>query len=489
VASIVIVYPVTGLDIKGVSVWLPLAVLQVASTLVPDYDVVIIDQRVEDDWQARLRLEIDDRTLCVAISSMTGTQIKGGLAVSQFVRSVNPHIPIVWGGNHPTLVPASTARHPLVDIVVMGEGEITFRNLVEALEKRRDWKSLANICYVDASGEVVKNGTGTEAKGFVKPEEMPPLPYHLVDVEQYISGPLIFGKPVRALPYISSQGCPYECTFCCQPVLSSRRWRKQTAEVLYERVMGIREKFNLNAIEFHDEEFFVDRKRGAKIAEMIGGQFEWYVQTRMDDINAMDVDALYRNGLRVVQPGLETGSARILEMIKKEETLEEFHAANRKLAPSGIRATYNFMMGYPSETLEDLTATVDLALRLLEENPNASVSGFYVYVPYPGAELFNLAVKDGFEEPSTLEGWSAFNRQHLASPWIQDRRETLEMLLYTSKFIDGTRLKKTFHGNPFYVNIISMLSKVYRSRWRRHKFEKTFDIDLLAFAARRVFNW
>ncbi|MEK8022248.1 MAG: radical SAM protein [Candidatus Hydrogenedentota bacterium] len=487
-ARVIMVYPFTGLDIKGVSVWLPLAILQVASTIVNDFDVVVIDQRVDDHWEASLRKAITDDTVCVAISSMTGTQIKGGLAASRVVRDVNPDLKIVWGGNHPTLVPESTVRHAMVDIVVMGEGEATFRWLVEAFAGKGSWKDVPDIAYMDGD-RVVKNGTGTDPKRFVKQDDMPPLPYHLVDVEQYISGPMLFGKQMRSLPYISSQGCPYSCTFCCQPVLSSRRWRRQAPELLLERTLEMKQKFNLDAIEFHDEEFFVDRKRGAKVAEMIGGQYEWYVQTRMDDVLAMDCDHLYRNGLRVVQPGLETGSARILDMIKKEETLDEFYAANKKLAASGIRSTYNFMMGYPTETIEDLTATVDLALRLLDENPHASVSGFYVYVPYPGAELFKLAVQDGFEEPATLEGWSVFNRQHLASPWIQSRRNTLEMLLFTSKFIDGTRLKRTFQGNPLVASGISFFSWIYRNRWRKHNFSKTLDIDLLSYAAKKAFNW
>lgn len=488
-ADVVLVYPKTGLDVKGVSVWLPMAILNVASTLVGDYSVVVVDQRVDDNWDEKLRREIDGNTLCVGISSMTGTQIKGGLRAAQIVRDTNPDLPIVWGGNHPTLVPGSTAQHPLVDIVVMGEGESGMRRLVEAFEKKLDWRKLPDICFVGDGGTVVKNGTGTDPKGFVKQEDLPPLPYDLLDVEKYISGPLIFGKKVRALPYISSMGCPFACTFCCQPVLSSRRWRKQTPELLVERTFALKERFKLDAIEFHDEEFFVDRRRGARIAELIGGSYEWYVQTRMDDLLAMDLDYLERNGLRVVQPGLETGSPRILDMIKKEETLDDFYQANAKLAKTGIRSTYNFMMGYPTETVDDLVSTVDLALRLLDENPNASVSGFYVYVPYPGAELFEIAIKDGFEEPKSLEEWSIFNRQHLASPWIADRRDTLEMLLFSSKFVDGSRLKRTFMNNFAVSKTIDLVSSVYRNRWRKHRFEKTFDIDMLAFAAKHVFDW
>ena len=360
-ANVILVYPNTGLDVKGVSVWLPLAVLQVAATLVKDYDITVVDQRISDDWQQELKLAINKDTLCVGISSMTGTQIMRGLEAAQFAREVDPKVPIVWGGNHPTLVPESTALNQLVDIVVLGEGERTFRKLVENLEKGSDWRQLPNLCFADGQ-QVIKTGNGTDPSDFVDQDDIPALPYELVDVEKYISGPLLFGKNVRALPYIGSMGCPYACTFCCQPVLSSRRWRKQSAETLVERTVALKEKYNLDAIEFHDEEFFVNRKRGTNIAEMINGEYEWYVQTRMDDLLRLDLDMLERNGLRVVQPGLETGSARILEMIKKQETLDDFYRANKKLARTGIKATYNFMMGYPTETDEDLIATVNLAI-------------------------------------------------------------------------------------------------------------------------------
>lgn len=487
-ANIVLIYPATGLDIRKVSVWLPLSVLQVAAVLTQDYDVVIVDQRVDDAWKETLRRVITGETLCVGISSMTGTQIRGALAAAAAVRELRPSVPIVWGGNHPTLAPDSTARHPLVDIVVMGEGEVTFRKLVEALEKGTNWRALPDLAF-ESDGAVVRNGTGTDPQRFVDPATWPPLPYHLLDIEEYISGPVIFGRKLRALPYLGSRGCPHECAFCCQPILSKRRWRRQPPEMVSQRTSALVEKFRLDAIEFHDEEFFVDRHRGALLAEMIGGRFEWYVQTRMDDLLAMNLTPLYRNGLRVVQPGLETGSPRILELIRKGETVAMFHEANRKLAGSGIRPTYNFMMGFPGETIEDVTETVDLALALLDENPEASVAGFYVFVPYPGAELYALAVRDGFREPETLEGWSAFNRQHLESPWIQEHRDLFEMLLFSSKFIDGARLKRTFQGKPLHTAAIAALSARYRRRWRRHDFRKTLDIDLLAFAVRRIFKW
>ena len=362
-AEIVLIYPITGLDLKGVSVWLPMSVLAVASGVVDSYDTAVIDQRVAADWRGDLRAALGPETLCVGISTMTGAQIGHALEAARLVRELCPGLPIVWGGNHPTLLPEQTARHPLVDIVVMGEGERTFRALVDALRAGRDWRSVADIAY-KSGGSVRTQGS---PYSFADPEMFSELPYHLINIEHYINSGLGFGSATRAkriLPFISSFGCPHPCAFCCQPVLSGRRWRCMSAAKTAERASHLVERFGLDAVEFFDEEFFADRKRGVEISERIAGRFSFLIQTRMDDLLNVDLPSLERSGLVAVQPGIESGSDRILELIRKHETVAQYRRANRTLAGTGIRATYNFMMGFPGETHEDLQQSVDLALEM-----------------------------------------------------------------------------------------------------------------------------
>ena len=480
-AQVVLVYPITGLDVRGLSVWLPLSVLAVASGVADAYDVVVVDQRVDPDWRRSLKKALGPETLCVGISSMTGSQILHGLEAARQVRDAAPDLPIVWGGNHPTLAAAQTAEHSLVDIVVIGEGEKTFRLLVDALKAGKDWRAIPNIAY-KSEGRAVVQG---DAYDFVDPERMEEMPYHLVDVEKYVAGRALFGRPVRSLPFITSFGCPYACTYCCQPVLSNRRWRRMSPELAARRASALAERYGLDAIEFHDEEFFVDRRRGTKIAESIGGAFSWYVQTRMDDLLALDLPALEKNGLCAVQPGLESGSDRILKLVRKQETVAQYRAANSALARTGIQATYNFMMGFPTETPEDLNSTVDLALELLDANPNARVAGFYVFVPYPGSELYDLAIKEGFVAPAGFEDWSRYNRQHIAAPWLLDRR-ALKFLMLTSKFIDGKRLSRALPNFLFPKMILPRVARRYRNLWEKHDFRPPWDVELLSLASRLI---
>src|SRR3989344_6872310 len=109
-----------------------------------------------------------------------------------------------------------------------------------------------------------------------------------------------------------------------------------------------------------------------------------------------DLSLLVESGLESLQPGIESGSDRILGLIKKRETAEVYLEANRVLSGIDLRPLYNFMLGFPTETLDEMKATLNLAWRLLEENTKAMVAGVYVAVPYPGTELYEEALKHGF---------------------------------------------------------------------------------------------
>ena len=302
-------------------------------------------------------------------------------------------------------------------------------------------------------GQIIK----TEPEAPLDLNELPEPPYHLVDVEDYVGSQGRFqGEAERSLIFISSRGCPWQCAYCCNPKLSKRRWRSMSAEKTYERAIKLVEKYNLDAITFHDEEFLVSRSRAEKIAHLIGGQFKWWIQGRMDRLKDMDLSYLEKNGLCEVQPGIESGSDRILEMIKKGETVEDMLEANRALAKTNILPLYNFMVGFPTETHEELMQTVDLALRLLDENPKAQISGFYIFVPYPGTELFDLK-----------------------TPWVKDNEELFRNLIFSSKWVDGTRLqyrlKTAFRGLPIPLFFCEYLGRFYRRKWRKHIFRTCID--------------
>ncbi len=474
-SDIVLVYPKTGFDIKGVSIDPPLSLLAISSIVIDSYNVKIVDQRIDKNWKQTLIKELASEPLCVGVTSMTGPQIGYALEVSQLIKDTNPSTKVVWGGVHATLLPEQTLLNATVDIVVIGEGEVTFRELIDALSNKNDLKKVEGLAIKDGDGITI-----TKHRECADLNNLPEIPYDLVDIEEYIGSQGRFkGASTRSLIFISSRGCPWGCTYCCNPRLSKRRWRALSAEKTYHRISRLVQKYKLDAITFHDEEFLVDQERAKRIAEQINGKFRWWIQARMDRLKLANLRFLCDTGLSSVQPGIESGSDRILNMIKKGETVSDILEANKKLSETNIIPLYNFMMGFPTETTDELMQTVDLALRLLEENPNAQISGFYTLIPYPGTEMLDLAKKEGFRTPNSLEEWASYNRQHLNTPWLQERIHIFKSLMVTSKFIDGTRLKNriddSFGGIDSLPAIYNYLARIYRYRWKNRIFKPSFD--------------
>ena len=483
-SDILCVYPKTGYDIKNSSVELPLGLLSTVSVVHNDYNVKILDQRIDQNFKENLINEVSKEPRVVLIPSMTGTQLRFALDISKYIKD-NSKTKVLWGGVHATLMPQQTIGHKLIDMVVIGEGEFVLQNLMAALDGKIQFEKVNGIAYRDG-----KNISINPAADQPDPNTIPEVPYHLVDVENYVkSGGIAFDNKERTLPFISSRGCPYTCTFCSTAGINKGKWRSMTAELTHERVSKMVRKYKINVVKFYDENFTSNPKRAERIAELINNGFGWSMQARMDNMLITDMKKLEEGGLRIVEPGVESGSDRILKLINKGENRATMIAANRKLAGTNIKAFYNFMMGFPTETNEELMETVDLALQLIKENQNAHVTQFYIFVPYLGAQLFDYAVEQGFQVPKTLEEWVAFSRQQTYTPWIQDKKEILETIMYTSKFVDGKRLCQVLRNTRIPKFFIRAVSSNYRKNWEKHKFNKTMSVKILDLMMKKKFEW
>lgn len=484
-AQVVIVYPRTGADIPGVTAELPLSILSCVSYVCREFDTACLDERIHRDFARRLRRHLNGSTVCVGVSAMTGPQIAFGLDVARRVRELAPDVPIVWGGIHASLLPEETSRHPLVDVAIAGEGEMTFLEVVRRLATGRDLDGLAGV-YVDGHSEARERGPN-EPPAL---DDLPELPYHLVDMEPYLSVRASqYAGIERALPFISSRGCSFGCTFCCNPALSNRRWRAMSVDVAARRVESLARTHGVQCIQFHDENFLGSACRAEEFAGRLGALgLKWVIQGRMSQMLKIDLDLLVANGLIAVCPGIETGSNRILDMIRKGESREQVLEANRRLAGTGIIAAYNFVIGFPTEALDEVHETMDFAIRLLDENPHAQVSGFYVYIPYPGTELAERCRALGFSPPQDLAGWARFSRQHHDTPWVAQHRHFYETIIYTAKFVDGKRLGDVLGSTAVPKWLIRAMGRMYRFRWRIKWLTYTPDIWVLNLLAKGVFR-
>ncbi len=492
---------------------LPLSLLCTATPLHRlGYGIQIIDEFANPDWKRELLEGIEERPICFGVTCMTGPQIWHALEGCRLVRERHPDVPIVWGGVHASLMPQQTLSHSLVDIVVVGEGEETFLELVKALESGTPLSRVAGIWYKEDGETAVVSGTEsaeaesilpvlspqsdnscagatvefngfrwTGERPFVNMDEQAPLAYHLIDMNRYRRR--LFG--IDHVSFNSSRGCTFRCNFCWDPVMHKRKWRAMQPDTVLEQLQRIITDHDIRGFLFTDDHFFIDMKRARAILEaIVRADLDISIsklQIRADTICKMDEDfleLLVRAKVRRLTVGVESGSQRLLDLIKKDVTVEQVIEANRKLIPYTVVPIYLFMMGLPSETPEELEESIRLAVQLTDENPRA-VKTFNIYTPYPGTQLYDVCVEHGLREPEDLEGWGYFNFRNVAaeSPWIPDAtRNMITALDFPLMFLGKGHFvnpyKKT---NPMVVALARLYYPV--ARYRVTNLETRFPIE------------
>lgn len=372
---------------------IPLSLLYIAQPLIEEgIEVEIIDQRLEKDFFEKLHQRLTAELICIGINCITGPQIEQVLAILKFLKSITD-IPLVLGGPHPTLFPEQTLASGLIDYVVIGKGEVPFLNLVKALKENSSLKHVSGIGFNENGKPVIRKS----ADGGIQIRD---IPYQLV---------ACYGKP-STIPILTSYGCPYNCAFCVEKVLHPQYQEVQLADVLYmiEKAVRLGPQF----IDFMDDNFLVNIRRVIDLLQSSrrsGLNFRWVCLGRVDGVLKLSDDVLRflkMSGLVAAYFGIESGSQRILDLIDKRISIEMVLALNLRMKKEGIQPHYSFMAGFPTETQEDVQQTIKLIQRLKEDNPEAIVYKINQYTPYPGTRLFDLAVKNGFEPPDTMGGWS-----------------------------------------------------------------------------------
>jgi anaerobic magnesium-protoporphyrin IX monomethyl ester cyclase len=403
---------------------MPLSILALAPELEKrGYSVVLIDERV--DRQALSKLEASlDGAICVGISSMTGYQIKCGIAAAKKVRALSD-VPIVWGGWHVSLLPEESVKSPHVDIVVRGQGEKTFAELVQAIVEKGNLKKIPGITF--KNGEEVFS---TADPSIVSLDDLDPMPYDLIDINRYHPH----------FSYLSSIGCPMSCGFCADAVVYKRRWKAMNALRLAEEITHLSKKLSwrIRSIYFIDNNFFVDSERVRIFCdEMIkrGIRIAWEALGHPRQLAKLD-DGFYKlmkqSGCYRILIGAESGSQTILDYINKKAAVEDILLFVKKCKENQIIPVLSFMCGFPKSPIDDLKETVLFINEAKRINQRTKIKLFF-FTPYPGSFLYQEAIQSGFQPPTSLEDWSRYTLNIRNMPYLDPDYEKLAVW-FTEKY-------------------------------------------------------
>jgi radical SAM superfamily enzyme YgiQ (UPF0313 family) len=405
--------PIVLYNPRGEGHILPLALVHVGSML-PGREVVIVDGRIHADAEARVAA-LAKQALCLGVTVLTGAPILDALKVSRAARSAHPGLPVLWGGWHPSLLPEQCLASGVVDACVNGQGERTFEDAVTALEDGRGIDEVAGLVFA-RGGRIVKN----PARPFEDVNRFPRAEFRLLDLERYFAF-----RGVRRLDYCSSQGCPFECSFCADPMVYKQRWSGLRAERVVDELREHVERYRLTEVFFNDDNFFTDLRRTEAICRGLldaGVRIRWFGTGRGDllrRLNREQLELLRDSGCYKVNVGAESGSPELLAQIKKGTLVEEVLETAEKLHSVGIGARFSFIAGFPQEPQESLADTYR-AVKALRRIDGEFETPIYFYAPYPGTELAERMPAIGFRAPERLEDWEHVDLDHSIGPWISE---------------------------------------------------------------------
>jgi radical SAM superfamily enzyme YgiQ (UPF0313 family) len=436
------------------------------------YRVKIVDLQVDDE-PALDKLLAAGRPLWIGFSVMTGTAITRTLEISRRLRQKAPGVPLVWGGPQPTILPEVTLSSPLVDIVVIGEGEGTAAALTAALRDEQPISGVAGIGYKDAGRAIITPQRAMEQDW----DRSIGYAWEEIRLGEYIH--TVNGTKV--LPIITSRGCPFRCAFCWNLMANRRSWRGWSPKRVIAELTSLHDEYGVQQFSFHDdycEPLFTDETlmeffRASGIKWNLDNGFR--VGFRMTETNAARWTASNCVNLCV---GPETGSQRTADYIDKDIKTADIDESARVTGKFRLPVKYNWMIGFPNETTGELAMTLDAIDRVRKLNP-ASAHFVGLFNPYPGTKLLEESRKLGYEPPGDLESWAKLREEQTLPFW--ERPEELRAISFSAYFLFMLDVPGwTGSSTKFFLRpLLTLLKYTSGLRWKHRFFRFPLEFMLI----------
>ncbi|RLE27578.1 MAG: B12-binding domain-containing radical SAM protein [Acidobacteria bacterium] len=403
---------------------LPMSLLAIEAALEGRWPTEIVDGNLMTDSLEYLDAEIDGdgATTILAITVMPGPQLEHATPLCRELKERHPELTIIWGGYFPSQHWEACLKDCAIDFVVQGHGEAVFTSLLEHLETGSPTlESIAGLAWKDQN-----QPRSNERPPVPHPAKLPEWNLESVDIGRYLR-PTFLGSKTIGLH--SSYGCPYFCAFCAVVTMVEGRWMAWSAERTAETVHRLHRDWAADAIEFNDNNFFVDERRVVEFSERIQDLgINWWGEGRIDTMMAFE-DSTWRvmrdSGLKMVFLGAESGSEDTLKLMDKggsvspEMTLEMV----RRMREWSIVPELSFVLGNPPDAEADALNTMEFIRQVKAANPATEII-LYLYTPVPLAgALFDQVRASGFAFPETLDQWISgdwldFVQRRSDLPWV-----------------------------------------------------------------------
>lgn len=456
----------------------PLSLLSIGAVLEQaGFTVHVLDAHLE----ALSEQEVADRIEeigpeIVGITMMTSTAITAH-QTARLAKQVDPTIRVVVGGVHPDSLPEETLRNRAIDYVVKGDGEYAVLELAQGAPE----DEIKGLCYRQDDKPVINPPRPV----LMDLNQLPPYAYHLIPMGRYYPAVGAYRR-LPAINMLMTRGCPGKCIFCNS---ADTALRTRDADRVVNEIVHLRDTYGIREIQFYDDTFTVMKQNALRFARLMKERevgVVWSCFARTDCFSPEMARALKEGGCHQVMFGIESGSQRILKVLRKDIDLERTCRAVRLAKDEGLEVRAAFIFGTPGETEETCQETIDYALRL-----NADLAIFNITTPYPGTQLYHWAEQNkrldtydwwAYELGSTIVDLGTISR-----PQLKEVYDRAFKTYYNRPSMYWNRFKQIRSWNQLKDTVdafLQIMMKVkmtgrgtYRREWIQHQREDYFDFD------------
>jgi len=360
------------------------------------HDIKIIDGRVNE-------FEIDEiiqqteafKPDVIGFTTMTVEHEYSHKTIAE-IKKVMPNVPIIMGGPYTSSDPERAMSDSNIDVIFLGEAE---RSYGKWLDVQANGGSLSDVpgIYYRNNGEIKIN----PQPGFIEDlDEIPPPAWDLINVEKHFEKHFLrirsmnpHQKMDRTIPIVTSRGCPYRCSYCHN--IFGKKVRKHSTKRVLEEMEFVKKTYGVEELEFIDDIFNIDIPRAKEIfREVIDRKlnlaFSFPNGLRSDNFDEELMDIMKEAGVYRLIFAIEAGSDRIQKLMRKNLNLEKAMANIRMADKKGFFLGGFFMMGFPTETLEEVKQTFRFAAE-----SRLHTAHFFLLTPFPGTDFWHQAIEAG----------------------------------------------------------------------------------------------
>jgi radical SAM superfamily enzyme YgiQ (UPF0313 family) len=365
------------------------------------HEVLLIDSLASNQTLEEFLDEVKSFSPDVIVMETSTPSFKNDMGILKKLSTISKSKKILCGP-HVTALPENSIMRPLVDFVLLGEYEISLANLVNCIEKGGDIESVRGIVF-KRNGKPVF----TESQPIIDDIDSLPFPaWHLMPMNRYWNpGP----GTAKTMEVMSTRGCPFKCTYCIYPQLMYRtskvRFRKPKKVV--DEIGVLIKDYNKDGIYFNDDTFTINKKHVQEICHEMKKRelnLKWACFGRADIVDYDMLKEMKEAGCVAIQYGVESGSQKILDNIRKGIKVEQIKKAFSITKKVGIKTHGTFMIGLPGESKETIQETIELIKEI-----DCDTLVFAIATPFPGTVMYNDAVERGMLEEHDWEKYDGYN--------------------------------------------------------------------------------